>query len=288
MSNQGLPAPPVFHSGWSPLTLLLVWGIPVALVVAYMLYLSARNRDVLPIAACVGSLVCALNEPIYDTLGKLVYAQTPSKYLAYSAFGRHIPIWLVLGYIPWVAFVPYLLSREMAARRLTKQRIYVIAAALSVSVGAVELLNSVGGMHAWRYYAPESGRGVIAGGLIQMAAQPLVCGFLFWAFADRFTGIRRAALGVVLPAVTLPIVFASTSFPLYFSNYANVSELVRWIAAIASGGLCVLAVMAVAVLVDGWRGAEVPAPVAAPAGPDSIVAERVPVGTSTPVAAGGR
>jgi hypothetical protein len=295
MTNRGLPAPPVFHSGWSPLTILIVWGIPVLVVVGCAVYLAVRNRDVLPVAACVGALVCALNEPIYDTLGKLVYAQTPSKYVAYSAFGRHIPLWLVLGYIPWVAFVPYLLSRQMASGKLTKRRIYVLAAVLSASVGAVELLNSVGGMHAWRYYAPESGRGVIAGGLIQMAAEPFVCAFLFWAFAYRFKGIRRAALGVVLPAVTLPITFAATSWPLYLSNYANVSEFVRWIAAIASAGLCVLAVMAVAALVEGWRGSAAAARLdrassepAAGADAASIVAERVPLGSSTPVVAGGR
>lgn len=286
MSNQGLPAPPVFNAGWGPETILLVWGIPVLVAFAYAVYLAVRNRDVLPVAACVGALVCALNEPIFDTLGKLVYANTPSGYIAYSAFGRHIPVWLVLGYLPWVGLVPYLLSRQMAAG-ISKQRIYAIAAALSASVGAVEVLNALT-MHAWRYYAPESGRGVIAGGLIQMAAQPILCGFLFYAFADRFNGIRRAALGVLIPTVTLPITFAGTSWPLYVSNYANVSELVRWIAALASTGFCVLAVIAIAELVQRWRAAETEAPAAETAAPDSIVSERVSLGTATPVAAGGR
>jgi hypothetical protein len=129
-------------------------------------------------------------------------------------------------------------------------------------------------LHDWRYYAPESGRGVIAGGLIQMASMPIICAFLYYAFLERVRGTWRAVLGVVIPTMALPIAFAGTSWPLYVSNYARVSQTVHWLAAIASTVFCVLAVVAVAHLAERWHArAADPAPAAdeSIAGADTIV-----------------
>jgi hypothetical protein len=281
MSNPGVPSPPVFHSPISPAAMLAVFGVFAAASVVAATVLGARRRDPLPLAACVGALVCALNEPIYDILGKLVYAHVPSSYVAYTAFGRHIPWSLVIGYVPWVGLVPYLLSRAMATG-ITRNRLYLVAAALSVSVGLIEVLNAVW-LHGWRYYAPESGRGVIAGGLIQMASMPIICGFMYYAFLERVRGVWRAALGVVIPTVALPITFAGTSWPLYLSNYANVPEGVHWIAAIASTAFCVLAVVAVAHLVERWqaRTAATPTPI------DELNVADKPLRLSVPVGSAG-
>jgi hypothetical protein len=271
MPNTGIPAPPVYEAGISPAAMLAVFGVLAGASVVIAVVLGVRRRDPLPVAACIGALVCALNEPIYDILGKLVYAHVPSSYVAYTAFGRHIPWSLVVGYVPWVGLVPYLLSRSMAAG-ITRNRLYIIAAALSVSVGGAEVLNALW-LHGWRYYAAESGRGVIAGGLIQMASMPIICAFMYYAFLERVRGIWRFVLGILIPTVALPITFAGTSWPLYVSNYANVSQGVRWIAAIASTGFCVLAVVAVAQLAERSHARtapaadeadEVPPPVAEP------------------------
>jgi hypothetical protein len=249
-----MTTPPVFEPGASPAAILLVFGILALAAVFYAAYLAIRTRDPLPLAACLGALVCALNEPIYDILGKLVYAHVPSAYVAYTAFGRHIPLAEVLGYVPWVGLVPYVLSRTMRSG-VSRTRLYVIAGGLTASVGIVELLNAAW-LHDWRYYAPESGRGVLAGGIIQMASMPIVCAFMFYAFADRFRGVRRALLGVAIPTMALPMTFAATSWPIYVSNYANVSELVRWVAAVVSVAFCVLAVAGVAYLAERWGGRE--------------------------------
>jgi hypothetical protein len=120
----------------------------------------------------------------------------------------------------------------------------------------VEVLNALW-FHGWRYYAPESGRGVIAGGIIQMASMPILCGFLLHAFAGRFGGVRRAALGIVIPTVALPATFAATSWPLYVSNYADVPQLVRWVAALTTTALCVLSVVATTKLVAVWGSVHV-------------------------------
>jgi hypothetical protein len=254
MRHPAIEPPPVFKSDFSPEAVLILFGALALAAVVYAAYLTVRGRDPLPLAACLGAAVCALNEPIYDTLGKLVYAHVPSGYVAYDAFARHIPWSIVVGYIPWVGLVPYLLSQRMAAG-ITRSRLYVIAAALVVSVGILEVINALW-MHDWRYYAPESGRGVLAGGIIQMASMPLLGGFMLYAFAGRAKRLGRALLGIVIPAMALPMVFASTSWPLYVSNYASVSQPIRWVAALASVALCVAAVAAVAYLAERWHRGE--------------------------------
>jgi hypothetical protein len=197
-------------------------------------------------------VICALNEPIYDILGKLVYARAPSGYIAYTAFGRHIPWTLVIGYVPWVGLVPYLLARLMSAG-ISRARLHLIALGLTASVGLVEILNAVW-LHGWRYYAADSGRGVLAGGLVQMSSMPIVCGLLFYVFADRFTGARRALLGVVIPTMALPLVFAATSWPLYVSNYADIPQWLHWAAAGLTVVFCVVAVLAASYMAERWRG----------------------------------
>ncbi|MHB8694358.1 MAG: hypothetical protein ACYDHH_24225 [Solirubrobacteraceae bacterium] len=277
MHGTSIAPPPVFESGASPSLMLIVWGLLALAAFCYAVLLAVRNRDVLPVAACIGALICALNEPIYDILGKLVYAHAPSGYIAYTAFGRHIPWSLVIGYLPWVGLVPYLLSRLMA-RGISRSRLHLIALGLTASVGVVEILNALW-LHGWRYYAPESGRGVLAGGIVQMSAMPIVCGFLFYAFADRFTGTRRALLGLVIPTMALPLVFAATSWPLYVSNYADVSQAVRWAAAGLTVVFCVLAVLAAAYLAERWHGLQT--------NPDGSVADR-PAPLERPAAAPAR
>jgi hypothetical protein len=246
-----MTTPPIFNAGVSAQTMLIVWIAIVAPAVGYAFVLAIRDRDVLPVAACVGALVCALNEPIYDILGKLVYAHVPSGYVAYTAFGRHIPWSLVIGYVPWVGLVPYLLAKQMEGG-ISRRRLYGIALALTVSVGLIELLNAIW-LHNWRYYAPHSGRGVLAGGIVQMASMPLVGALLFHVFATRARGAWRALLGIVLPTMALPMVFAATSWPLYLTNYASVPEWVRWVAAAATVAFSVLAVVGVTEVAIGWR-----------------------------------
>ena len=68
------------------------FGVLAAASVLVAIRISIRGRDPLALLACVGALVCSLNEPIYDYLGKIVYASNSTH--AYTAFGRQIPLFL--------------------------------------------------------------------------------------------------------------------------------------------------------------------------------------------------
>jgi hypothetical protein len=201
----------------------------------------------------VGALICALNEPIFDVLASLVYAKTP--YVAYSAFGRDIPWTAALGYVPWVGLMPYLLSRMMTSGA-SRARLHLIAFALFLSVVLIEVLNAVW-LDAWRYYGESAWRGVLGGGIAQMAAMPLLCALLYYVLGSNLSGWRRALLGIVLPAMTLPMVFAATTWSLYFSNHTDLPAVVDWAAAGFSVALCFAAVPTITRVAQRWHTGEI-------------------------------
>jgi hypothetical protein len=234
---------------------LILFGVLALVAIGYAVFLAGRNRDVLPVAACVGALICAFNEPIYDVLGKIVYTQTPSAYTSYTAFGRHIPWSVVIGYVPWVGLVPYLISRMMRSG-VSRARLHLIGLGLGVSVGACELINAMW-LKSWEYYGDRSLR-ILGGGVIQMASMPIICGFLYYVIGDNTSsGWRRALLGIVTPTMALPMAFASTSWPLYVANYSNLPQPLNWAAAGLAGVLCAVAVVVVARLAHRWYAGDI-------------------------------
>lgn len=198
--------------------------------------LAVRTRDAAPVLACLGALVCSLNEPIYDELGKIVYAADNVR--AYTAFGRDIPLFLVLGYVPWVGLLPVLVSRMMA-RGVSRRRLHAIAFASFASVVVVETLGTRAG--AWTYYGepPLKYLGVAP----QMAAVPIVCGFLLYAVGGARTGPARVLLFLV-PTVALPAVYASAGWPMYVALHADVPRVVDIAAGLLTLMLCAAIVTA--------------------------------------------
>lgn len=69
--------------------------------------------------------MCSLNEPSYDVLGKIVYADNHA--VAYTGFERDIPWFLVLGYIPWVGLVPCFVACMMQTG-VSRRSLYLLAA----------------------------------------------------------------------------------------------------------------------------------------------------------------
>ena len=241
--------PPTFDPAVSNNGMLIVW---MALAVAALLVaivIATYTRDVLPVAACIGACICSLNEPIFDLLAKLTYGQTP--HVAFHAFGRAVPWTALVGYVPWVGLMPYLISRLMAAK-VSRGRLHAVAAGLFSSVVLIEILNATW-LHDWRYYGQPSWRGVLGGGIIQMAAMPLLAGLLLYVLGEGKSQSTRLLLGIVVPAISLPMIFAGTTWPLYLSNYTAVPSWVAWAAAAVSVGLCVAAVPTITRLAEGWR-----------------------------------
>ncbi|MCW3013982.1 MAG: hypothetical protein JWO02_1074 [Solirubrobacterales bacterium] len=255
-----------------PTVVLAAFGAIAAAAVVYAAVMAVRLRDVVPLAVCLGAGICALNEPIFDVLGKITYADdNPTMY---SAMGRDIPVFLVIGYIPWVGLVPWILARRIQAG-LSRRSMHVIAVSSFLSVVVVETVGT--SLKAWTYYGepPLKYLGVAP----QMAAVPILGAFCLYALQPWATG-RRRGLMLFVPMLPLPAVYASASFPMYIAGYADVGAGVRWLAAATSMFFCVATVVCTTAAVDRWRGTP-------SASPPVDGRERVAAPARVPAGAGG-
>ncbi|BBX03926.1 hypothetical protein BST36_02320 [Mycolicibacterium moriokaense] len=238
--------PPDLQSRISPLLALAAFGVVVAASAMYAVYLSVRRRDVVPIVVCVGALICAFNEPIYDILGKIVYADNHP--MAYTYFGREIPWFLVIGYLPWVGLLPYLVAQAMR-NGVPRSKLHWLAFGSFVSVVVVETLGT--SFEAWGYYGDPPLKFLVVAP--QMAPVPIVGGFLLFAVADRLSGWKRAVAAFAISTVALPMVFASASWPLYVGLNADLPVVVNWFLAIAMLALAAATVAAATQLGENHR-----------------------------------
>jgi hypothetical protein len=247
-----MTTPPVIHSDVDPVAFEIGFGVLAAITVVLCVREALRLRDVLPVAVLVGALVCALNEPIFDFLGKIVYAEEATT--AYTAFGRDIPLFLVIGYIPWVGALPYVIARLMAGG-VSRAKLHAIALGSFLSVVVVESIGTSIG--AWAYYGdpPLKWLGVAP----MMAPVPIVCGLLLYAIGSRVHGWRRGVLFAV-PCVSLPLVYAACGFPMYVALYSDVPESVEYVAGLATLALCAAFVGCATKAAELWRTHLEPAP----------------------------
>ena len=275
LADSGLPGPPPLVAVIDQRILLGIFVILVGAALVVAVRLAQANRDPLPLVCCGGALVAALNEPIYDILGKIVYAENNP--MAYHAFGRAIPWFLVLGYLPWVGLAPYLVFKAMQAG-VTRRTLHIAAATLFVSVGCVEIFGN--SLRLWTYYGepPMKYLGVAP----QAVTYPLVGGFLLYAFASGLSGWRRVLTGFTISVMILPIGYAATSWPGYFALYADLPPVLDWVASAALLAMCAAMAAGATYLAQRWRESVDPHGLASAGQPVSI--RQIVFGASLPVA----
>jgi hypothetical protein len=121
-----------------------------------------------------------------------------------------------------------------------------------VSVFVLEVVNAVW-WENWKYYGESPTRSSLGGGVVQMAAMPLLCALIYLVLGERARGAPRALLGLVAPVVALPMVFASTTWPLYLSNHGDLPTAVDWLAAALTIALGFAAVPLITGLAERWQ-----------------------------------
>jgi len=214
--------PPPLTSMVNTSVVLALFAAAAGLAAIAAIWLAVRRRDAMPIVVCIGALVCAFNEPIYDILGKIVYASDHP--IAFTSFGRSIPWFLVVGYLPWVGLLPYLISVAMKGG-VARSKLHWLAFGSFVSVVVVETFGT--SQDAWLYYGDAPLRFLVVAP--QMAPVPIVGGFLLFAVADRLSGWRRLVAGFAISTLALPMVFASASWPLYVGLYSDLPIAVDYL-----------------------------------------------------------
>ena len=176
--------PPRVTADIDPDWFLALFGGLALVVLVFALLRALRTRDVVPVAVFLGALVCALNSPIYDNLGMIVYADGALR--AFFTFGRDIPLFLVLGYVPWVGGLSYVVAQLMAGG-WGRARLHWIAFASFASVVVIETAGtSIGASRKMYGEAPLKYLGVAP----MMAPVPIVCGALIHPLDRALQGRR--------------------------------------------------------------------------------------------------
>jgi hypothetical protein len=242
----GLPDPPVLVSSFSPAVMLAFFGATALAAVGLACYWAVVRHDALPIVTCLGAAICSLNEPIFDVLGKITYAENNP--MAFTAFDREIPWFLVIGYIAWVGLFPYVIAGWMAAG-WSKFRLYLVSFFGVLSVVGTEIVNSF--VHGWKYYGEAPLQ--FFGGVAAMAVVPLVAGLLLYALALPATGWRRLIAGLFIPIFARPMMFAATGLPLYIALYSGLPTVFDYVAVAALLVMIWVAVAGTVRLTELWR-----------------------------------
>lgn len=192
------------HTPHDGLVLLIVFGAMAVAATAYAVHLAREDRSLVPLLAVLGAAVAVINDAVFDQLWDIWYPANITPRL-WTMLDRPIPLFLVLGYIPFIGVLPVVVAR-LLERGVRSRVLWYIAAATALGNLAVDLIGDAGS--AWVYYAHGPLKYLTNPPIT--AAVPIVAGWLlFIARATRWRSLSAFAI----PPVTLAAVYAGTGWP---------------------------------------------------------------------------
>jgi hypothetical protein len=197
-----------------------------------------RPGGVLPALAMLGGLIASLEESWIDVMIKLWYPRD-APLVAFTAFGTPQPVYLHLIYPGFVGLGSYVVYRGLL-RDPRGGRVWLTFLGISLLDLAFELPATAG--HVFRYYGPQPLQ-LFQGGwpfwvAFINAAGPVVGGWLIYKLAPRMFGAQKALLAL-MPPLAYAGVYAATGWPTFTMLNSAVPSGIRWLAALATMGLCV-------------------------------------------------
>ena len=194
---------------------------------------AAFRRDHLLLMCVLGGLLAGALEPILDCQGLLWFA-ADNKFVAVQMVGRHIPLYVVLGYAFFFGYQTYIAYRAMLAGR--SARFFVALYALSWLLD-LALQVTGGQLHLYKYYGnqPFMVFGAPAWWFCIDAGLALLSAAVLFALRDRLAGA-----GILLVIPLIPALYAGINgaagwpvFTVLNSNFdaavnGNGSDLMVW------------------------------------------------------------
>ena len=192
------------HTPHDGLVLLVVFGVMAAAATGYAVCLARQDRSWVPLLAVLGSAVAVVNDAVFDQLWEIWYPANIEPRL-WTMLDRPIPLFLVLGYIPFIGVLPVVVAR-LLERGVGPRVLWYIAAATALGNLAVDMIGDAGS--AWVYYADGPLKYLTNPPIT--AAVPIVAGWLLYvARPTRW----RLLLAFATPPFTLAAVYAGTGWP---------------------------------------------------------------------------
>ena len=239
LAATGLPAAPPVNFPVAEDALNVAF-VAAATVLALSVVWAVRNWRVdgspLHLLCLAAGLICSLDEAIVDVLGKCWF---PNETIAYSAYGRDVPWWVVFCYVIFFGNLPYLFARAFQ-RGLLKQAFWKSIAAGFVFNAIIEVPVLQADVYTYYGNQPFEVLGFPLWWMFVNTGGALSAGFLIWKFGLPLIE-RRPALLAAIPLVTAPTYLAWSvvvGLPLHTTLNTGASLAVTTIAGTATVALC--------------------------------------------------
>lgn len=222
-----------------------------------------RGRTVLPLLALVGGLIALSIAPFWEVTAQFVFA-TNAEPVAFTAFGRAIPLYLAFAFpafFGWGSYLAYRLIKEGATRGqlLALPLVFFFADALIEIAGVQTGLWTYYGYHSWNPFGWPIYIGVLN------ATIPLFGGWLLVVLDGRTRGPGKVAAVLAGPTAYAGI-YAAAGWPTWLALDGTAAAVILWLA----GAVTILISIGVCWLVADASGGEGrPAGPVLPMGPPS-------------------
>ncbi|MEA2314172.1 MAG: hypothetical protein QOI03_864 [Solirubrobacteraceae bacterium] len=199
--------------------------------------IRAKRGDMLGLAVLAGGLAASLIEPMLDNLG-LLWFGTDNHLIVFRAFGRSMPLFLVVGYGFYFGAITYFtvfsLQRGKSSRYLWA--IYAFGWAFDL---ALESTGSWVGLY--KYYGPQPYNpwSIPLWWMFVNPALPIASGGLFYVMRDRLQEVRSLLVVPLLP-MCYGATYGAIAWPIFVALNSRVPGWVIWIAGAITAAFALL------------------------------------------------
>jgi hypothetical protein len=228
----------------------LSWTFTVACVVFFLLAAAyvgwlARRGESMGIVMLIGGLLTSCFEPLADYMGLLWFADD-NVAITWNLLGRHIPLYVLLGYVFFFGLQAYIDYRAIRLGMKAKYFVYSFAIAWLFDL-ALQATGATFGLYKYYGNNPFLVFGAPVWWFTIDGIAVILIAFVLFSLRHNFTGVGRLMPILIVPAtyagwnaaVGLPIFTALNSNFDPVKN-GNGSTSLVWLGGILTIGLCLL------------------------------------------------
>jgi hypothetical protein len=239
------PIPPADLSASQPMSVafLVICSIFMVAAVGYVVW-RAIHGDVLGVYFLAAGLLMGTLEPGLDYLGLLWFAQD-NVAIAINMFGRHIPLYVVMGYSFFFGLQAYFMYLAITVGKSARFFVYAYAVSWVFDL-MLQATGSTFGLYKYYGNQPYMILGAPAWWFSIDAVMPILTALIVFALRDRLRGWGKLILIPLVPAMYAALngaagvpVFAALNSNFDASRNGNGSDLLVWLGGTLTIALCV-------------------------------------------------
>ncbi|ASR04340.1 hypothetical protein [Gordonia rubripertincta] len=207
-----------------------------------------RRGEALGLIMLLGGLLTAPFETLADYVGLLWFASDNAA-VTIELMGRHIPLYVVLGYAFFFGLLSYIDYRAIALGMPQKYFLFSITTAF-IFDWALQSTGATFGLYEYYGVDPFRVLGAPIWWFVTDAVSTVLIAFVLYSLRHRMVGWGR-----LLPLITVPMVYAgwngAACFPIFIAKNSNFDEAVNGngsAALVLLGGLLTIAMA----LITAW------------------------------------